>query len=127
MKTDSLKNITDSTGSGIDSTAGNRVLPKEDTASYQLVIELYKNDEMIFSSPLEGNTWKKAYMDPGDYTVRVVKDVNFNGKWDRGCYYCKKKRQPEKVYSLPQKFTIRANWKNDFPDLEVKFENSSVE
>lgn len=126
IKTDSLQ-ITDTTGLQPDTTILKEQASPKDTAAWQLVIELYKNKELIYSSPLKGDTWEKAYLDPGDYKVQVVKDVNFNGKWDRGCYYCEKQRQPEEVFSLPQKFTIRANWKNDFPDLEVKFEKSSAE
>ncbi len=96
-----------------------------DTTGYQLVVELYKGEEMIYSAPLKGDTWTKAYLNPGDYKVRVVKDRNLNGKWDRGCYYCEEQRQPEPVYSMPEDFTIRANWKNDFPAREVKFEESA--
>lgn len=113
--------LSDAASLPTDSTKSN-----SDTTQYQLVIELYKNEEMIYSAPLKGDTWTKGYLNPGEYKVRVVKDVNHNGKWDRGCYYCEKQRQPEKVYSIPETFTIRANWKNDFPARKVKFEKSSV-
>ncbi len=98
-----------------------------DTGTYQLVIELYRNDEMIYSAPLKGDTWTKAYLNPGEYSVRVVKDRNLNGKWDRGCYYCEKQKQPEQVYSIPETFTIRANWENDLPALNIKFEKSAIQ
>lgn len=88
----------------------------------QYVVQLFQNDEMIYSSPLKGNTWKKEFLDPGEYQVRILKDDNGNGKWDRGCYYCEEKRQPERVYSISQKFTIKANWDNDYPDLKFSFE-----
>ncbi len=94
--------------------------------SYQLVIELYKEDKMIYSAPLKGDTWKKAYLKPGEYKIRVVMDVNKNGKWDRGCYFCKEKKQPEKVYSLPHAYNVKANWDNENDDLKIKFETGRL-
>lgn len=95
--------------------------------SYQLIVELYKDDKMIYSAPLKGKTWRKAYLDPGKYQIRVVKDLNKNGKWDRGCYYCKEKRPPEQVYSFPDSYEVRANWENENPDLKIIFEEGSFE
>lgn len=86
------------------------------------VVQLFENDEMLIHSPLQGNTWKTGYLEPGEYKVRILKDDNRNGQWDRGCYYCEEKRQPEKVYSLPEKFTVKSNWDNDFTDLKFSFE-----
>ncbi len=103
-----------------DSLITNHPHAAEDT-SFQLLIELYKKDEMIYSSPLEGDTWEKPYLEPGEYKIRVVKDVNKNGEWDRGCYFCKEKRQPEKVYSFPDAFKVRANWENTNQELKIKF------
>jgi uncharacterized protein (DUF2141 family) len=96
-----------------DSTAGRH------TPRY--VIQLYQDDRLIASSPLEGDSWKQEFLDPGDYQVRVLEDTNGNGHWDRGCYYCTEKRQPERVYTLPGKFTVKANWDNDFGDQQFHF------
>jgi uncharacterized protein (DUF2141 family) len=85
------------------------------------VVQLFLNDQMIHSSPVTGNMWKQGYLDPGTYQVRILKDDNHNGKWDRGCYYCKRKRQPEQVYSIPDKFTVKANWDNDYSNLKFTF------
>lgn len=92
----------------------------KDTAHY--VVQLFQNDEMLQSAPLGDGSWKTDYLNPGDYQIRVLKDDNRNGRWDRGCYFCKEKRQPEEVYSLKQKFTVKANWDNDFPNLKFNFE-----
>lgn len=86
------------------------------------VIQLFQNNKMLTSSPLKGSVWKQGFLDPGEYQVRILKDDNHNGVWDRGCYYCEEKRQPEKVYSLPEKFSVKANWDNDFTDLKFNFE-----
>lgn len=87
----------------------------------QFMVQLFQNKELLTSSPMKGTTWKQDYLNPGEYQVRILKDDNRNGRWDRGCYYCEVKRQPEKVYSLPQKFTVKANWINDFTELEFNF------
>lgn len=93
---------------------------KSDTTN-QYVVQLFSSDQMLYSSPLKGNTWQQGYLDPGTYQVRILKDDNHNGIWDRGCYYCKEKRQPEQVYFIPDKFTVRANWSNDYKDLKFSF------
>jgi len=85
------------------------------------VVQLMHDKDMIASAPLKNNTWKIPFLDPGDYQVRVLKDDNGNGVWDRGCYYCPVKRQPEKVFTLPGKFNVKANWDNDYNHLKFFF------
>lgn len=51
---------------------------------------------------------------PGNYKIKVVKDLNKNGKWDTGNY--KKKRQPEPIYYFEKPIQIRGYW-----DLEEEF------
>lgn len=87
----------------------------------QYVIQLMQNDALISSAPLKGNTWQIGFLNPGDYEVRVLRDDNRNGVWDRGCYYCGEKRQPEEVFSISGKFNIKANWDNDFNHLKFYF------
>jgi hypothetical protein len=48
------------------------------------------------------------YLNPGDYGVRLVKDINENNKWDTGNYL--KKIQPEEVIYMEGEITLRANW-----------------
>lgn len=81
------------------------------------LVQLVQNEEIKYAAPLTGIQWRKEMLVPGDYQVRILIDANNNGKWDTGCYYCHPKRQPEKVIALPQKFTIRSNWDNDFSGL----------
>ena len=51
---------------------------------------------------------------PGNYKIKVVEDLNKNGKWDTGNY--KKKRQPEPIYYFEKPIQIRGYW-----DLEEEF------
>lgn len=56
----------------------------------------------------EENTYSIPYLLPGNYQIRLVKDLNNNGKWDTGNYL--KKIQPEEVIYLPEALNLRANW-----------------
>lgn len=81
------------------------------------IVQLVQNDEIKYTGPLTGAVWRKEMLSPGDYQVRILTDTNNNGKWDTGCYYCHPKRQPEQVIALPEKFTVRSNWDNDFTGI----------
>jgi len=53
------------------------------------------------------------YLKPGKYYVRIVEDINYNGKWDTG--NLEKGLQPEKLYYYPEEVNIRANWDHVVP------------
>jgi uncharacterized protein (DUF2141 family) len=60
------------------------------------------------------------FLPPGELAIRLVVDVNGNGKWDSGDY--KSKTQPETVLYYPDKVAVRANW-----DHEVKWDPSTFD
>ncbi len=45
---------------------------------------------------------------PGDYAVRIIFDLNKNGRWDTGNYL--RHEQPEPVVLLQKKLSAKANW-----------------
>ncbi|MDG2396948.1 MAG: Ig-like domain-containing protein [Flavobacteriaceae bacterium] len=47
-------------------------------------------------------------LNPGKYTIRVIKDLNNNNQWDTGNYL--EKKQPEEVIYFPEELDLRANW-----------------
>ena len=75
------------------------------------VLQFVSNNEVVYSYPLTSPTWNVKLFNPGDYELNILDDINQNGRWDPGSYEMKK--QPEKVYSIPQKINIRANWENE--------------
>lgn len=75
------------------------------------VLQFVNNNEVVNSYPLSSAQLSIALFIPGDYELRILDDTNQNGVWDTGNYELKK--QPEKVYSFPQKINIRANWDNE--------------
>ncbi len=75
------------------------------------VLQFVTNNEVVSSYLLTSPSWNVKLFNPGDYELRILEDVNQNGHWDPGNYEMKK--QPEKVFSIPQKITIRGNWENE--------------
>ena len=75
------------------------------------VLQFIIQDEVVASYPLTSSIWKAPLFTPGEYDLRILYDDNKNGKWDPGNFATKK--QPEKVYSIPQKLSIRANFEKD--------------
>ncbi|MEP6582816.1 MAG: Ig-like domain-containing domain [Ginsengibacter sp.] len=75
------------------------------------VLQFFSNNEVAYSYPLISTTWSVKIFNPGDYELNILDDINQNGYWDPGNYEMKK--QPEKVYNIPQRLTIRANWENE--------------
>ena len=80
------------------------------------IIQFVQGEEIKESSPVTAKEWTKLLFTPGEYEIRILFDNNKNGKWDPGNY--EKKIQPEKVISLAQKLSIRADWDNE---SEIKF------
>jgi len=48
------------------------------------------------------------YLSPGDYFLKIIDDVNRNGKWDTG--NLSEEIQPERIFYYLEPVNIRANW-----------------
>lgn len=59
------------------------------------------------------NELKYLNLRPGNYSLKVVEDLNNNRRWDTGNYL--EHRQPEKIYNYAGDIVLRANW-----DLDVE-------
>ena len=75
------------------------------------VIQFLEGGEIKFAYPVVSAEWSNKLFPPGEYAIRILYDLNNNGKWDPGNY--SKKIQPEKAIQLPQKLTVRADWENE--------------
>jgi len=80
------------------------------------VLQFVKDDVVISSYPLVSDTWNAPLFNPGEYEMRILFDDNKNGIWDPGNFA--QKKQPEKVYSISQKLSIRQNFEKDV-DIEL--------
>lgn len=75
------------------------------------VLQFVQGEEVKNSYPLTSLEWSNKFINPGEYEIRILFDINNNGKWDSGDY--SKKTQPEKAITLKEKLSIRANWDNE--------------
>ena len=79
------------------------------------VLQFVQNNEVVVSYPLTSEIWNAPLFNPGEYEMRILYDDNKNGKWDIGNF--SQKKQPEKVYSITQKLSVRENFEKDV-DIE---------
>lgn len=80
-----------------------------------IIIQLLKRDELVkeikLENPQELVEFKELW--PGEYTFKVIRDSNGNGKWDVGEYATL--TQPEAVDNYSKKIKVRAGWTIDVP------------
>jgi hypothetical protein len=72
------------------------------------VFQLYQGDKIVVTEKLGETRFFRKIFVPGEYTIRLVNDIDNNGKYTTGAYFAGK-RQPEKVITISQKITVRAN------------------
>jgi hypothetical protein len=77
------------------------------------VLQFVQNNEVVFSAPISSGVFSSGLFLPGDYELRVLYDVNRNGKWDPGSFF-KIKKQPEIVKQVNRKITVKPAWENEF-------------
>ncbi|PZP46482.1 MAG: hypothetical protein DI598_12045, partial [Pseudopedobacter saltans] len=92
--------------------AGIRIRIPDVDLSKNPVMQFFKNGKETDSIPLNDNkeVIRKLFY-PGEYELKILYDLNKNGKWDPGDY--DKKLQPEIVERIRQKFNFKANWDNE--------------
>ena len=82
--------------------------------STDFIAQLIKNDKLVqsFSSSKFKLEATINNLNPGNYTLRIIKDSDSNGKWSSGNFNTQK--QPEQVYYYNKPIEIKAGW-----DVEV--------
>jgi methionine-rich copper-binding protein CopC len=78
----------------------------------QPVLLLIQDQKVKFSYPITQNVLRIPLLPPGDYQLKLLMDINQNGRWDTG-KFMGKKRQPELVRNLNLNLNIRVNWDNE--------------
>jgi len=78
------------------------------------VLLLTQDEKIKYSYPLTtNNLLRVAKLLPGEYVVKILEDINLNGKWDNG-QYIKKQVLPEVVHLISSNISVKADWENEF-------------
>jgi len=72
------------------------------------VIQNKKTIQKVSSLDAINNTFTFTYLEPGEYSFRIIKDINRNNRWDSGDF--EQRIQPEPVYLFSKTAIVRANW-----------------
>lgn len=74
-----------------------------------IIIQLLNaQDKPVYEQAARPNRTTFANIEPGVYYMRLILDINGDGKWTTGSLV--EKRQPEQVIYFPKKLNLRANW-----------------
>ncbi|GCC51053.1 hypothetical protein SanaruYs_12730 [Chryseotalea sanaruensis] len=76
-------------------------------------IELINSKGQVIQTAYNQAKFSFTNIEPGEYSVRLIEDINNNGKWDAGNYF--KSEEPEPIFYYfddtgSPKFNIKANW-----------------
>jgi uncharacterized protein (DUF2141 family) len=79
------------------------------------LLQVLDSKEVILRKGVLPENGKLAfrYLKPGQYFLRIVNDINDNGRWDTGDF--SDGRQPEQVLYYPDSIQLRANWDQVVP------------
>ncbi len=93
-------------------------LEKDTDYIVQLIDESKKN---VYDSQIIRNQNTMSYLKfpGGKYSIRIIKDLNNNGRWDGANYYTQTQAEP--IWYFEKTFTIRANWEQN-EKLDIKFD-----
>lgn len=88
----------------------------------QYIVELIDDKKTkVFNTQIINNQNKVEYIKfpGGKYTLRIIKDINKNGRWDPADVY--NKTQAEPIWYMDKTFTIRSNWEQN-ETLNIQFD-----
>lgn len=81
-------------------------------AGLQYIVQLWSGSQLQQEDLLTASrTIAYEHLLPGNYSITVIEDRNWNARWDAGDYHHAK--QPENIYQYPKSINIRAYWDNE--------------
>ncbi len=89
-----------------------KILLNLSQVNHRILVQLLDNGKVLLEKEVDRDgQYAFPNLEPREYTIKFVHDLNKNGKWDTGKYL--KKLQPEPVEFLPGKIEVRSNWDHD--------------
>jgi len=89
-----------------------QILLTLENVNHRLLVQLISDKKIVRQLEVDSpGLTTFSYLAPKDYRIKVIHDLNMNGKWDTGKYM--DKRQPEPVEFMPAEITVRSNWDHD--------------
>ena len=89
-----------------------QILLNLENVQNRVLVQLISKEKVVVERKVEASgliTFSNLV--PKEYTIKVIHDLNRNGKWDTGKYL--DKIQPEPVEFFQKKITVRSNWDHD--------------
>ena len=86
-----------------------------------IIIQLIENNKIVHSEKFKQENISIKYLKPGNYTLKLIQDINENSKWDNGNVTYK--IQPEPLKIINQELKIKANWETEIflTNEDIKF------
>jgi uncharacterized protein (DUF2141 family) len=85
------------------------------TDATHFIIELLSSDFKVVDRKLNIKDFKFNFLSAGTYRVRVIRDTNQNGEWDRGDL--EEGILPEEIAFSPDEIKLKQNW--DITDINI--------
>lgn len=107
---------------GIDDTQLGDITLQVSNLTGQKVLELVNASKQVVASRIITQNGEQHFprLQPGQYALVMVDDLNANGRWDSGRYAYG--LQPEPIVTLKTGIDVRANWQ-----MELKWDASGTE
>ncbi len=91
---------------------GGTIICKDSNYIFQLI----DSKGQVLDAKHNATKFYYNYLEPSNYILKIIVDINNNGRWDPTDIY--KNTPPEPIHYYKEKITLRANWEL----LDLKFE-----
>jgi hypothetical protein len=86
------------------------------TNATNFIVELIDSDYKVIDKKRNTKVFTFDFLSAGTYKLRVIRDDNGNGQWDKGEIEAGK--QPEEIVFSPEEIKLKQNW--DITDINIR-------
>jgi hypothetical protein len=72
------------------------------------ILQVSNESDTVYQQAVMDTMVNLRHIPPGSYTIRVIEDLNENGRWDAGDLFLR--RQPEQVIPYKDTITLKPGW-----------------